>query len=120
MPRRKVTHEGKDQSKGERGTVNHTPINTTARSRMGMSPVKGVGRIGGPADVAERLPEMDVHHCAPGGILRPTWGVAQVNAARICEPKQPDRKISVGPENSLLYQRISPGYIYQPVRILLT
>ncbi len=66
MPRRKVTHEGKDQSKGERGTVNHTPINTTARSRMGMSPVKGVGRIGGPADVAERLPERDVHHCAPG------------------------------------------------------
>ena len=65
-PRRAVTHEGKDHPRGKRGTVNHTPTNTNTRPRMGVSPVKGVDRIGGPADLAERLPERDVHYCAPG------------------------------------------------------
>ncbi len=65
-PRMEVIHEGKDHPRGERGTVNHTLTNTTACPRVGFSPVKGVGWTGGPADVAERLPERHVHYCAPG------------------------------------------------------
>ncbi len=42
--RREIAHEGKDHPRGERRTVNHTPTNTTASPRMGVSPVKGVGR----------------------------------------------------------------------------
>ena len=66
MCRREVTHKDKDYPRGELGSVSHIPTNTTARTRMEVPPVKGVGRIRRPADVPERLPESDVHHCAPG------------------------------------------------------
>ncbi len=72
VPRREFTHEGKDHPRGDRGTVNHTPTNTTARPRMEVAPVKGEGRVGKQTDVAERPPERDVHHCAPRSIVRPT------------------------------------------------
>ncbi len=74
-PRKEVTHEGNNHPRGECGTENHTKTNTTTRPGMVVSPVNGANRGVGPAEVAEQLPERDEHHCASGGIVRPTWRV---------------------------------------------
>ena len=86
---------------------------------MGVPPVKGVGRKRGTGKRRRTTTREGCAPLCPGGIVRPTRGVAQVTAVRICEPKQPVREISFGPENSLLYQRIPSGYIYYPVTIAL-
>ncbi len=114
-PRREVTHEGKNRPRVECGTVNHTPTNTTARPRMGVSPVKGVGRKGGPVDVAERLPDRDVHHCDPGISCAQRRSCPSFRRADLCtKALRSGDKFGAG--KLLALPNDPPGYIYHPVR----
>ncbi len=72
---------------------------------MGVSPVKGVGGIEGPADAAERPPERDVHHCAPG-YRAPNVKNSPSNRRTDQRTKATRSGGKCGAGNSLLYQRI--------------